>query len=116
MCAHAPAQRGVRLMVDAEHSYFQPAIDEAVMQLQRSFNTRQPTIWSTYQCYRTVPSPLCSPCRHNTLRARPPLASGPTQGARPAPYHRTSSHPFSVDLQIGGNKGGLGGFAGSTQS
>ena len=30
---------GVRLMVDAEHTYFQPCIDQAVLRLQRKYNT-----------------------------------------------------------------------------
>ncbi|BDA48708.1 Proline dehydrogenase 1, mitochondrial [Coccomyxa sp. Obi] len=49
--AEAAAAAGVRLMVDAEHSYFQPAIDHAAMELQRTFNRHTPTIFNTYQCY-----------------------------------------------------------------
>lgn len=41
----------VRLMVDAEHSYFQPAIDSIVAQLQARHNTEHPVIYNTYQCY-----------------------------------------------------------------
>ena len=48
------AQANVRLMVDAEHSYFQPAIDHAAMELQRAYNRHKPTILNTYQCYLQV--------------------------------------------------------------
>lgn len=48
-------EQGVRLMVDAEHSYFQPAIDHAVLRLQRAHNrgTAPPVIFNTYQAYLT---------------------------------------------------------------
>ena len=43
---------GVRLMIDAEHSYFQPAIDNAVLRLQRLHNGGDaPVVFNTYQCY-----------------------------------------------------------------
>lgn len=51
--AEAAAASGVRLLVDAEHSYFQPAIDAVVAQLQRCHNTKEPIIYNTYQCYLT---------------------------------------------------------------
>ena len=38
-------------MIDAEHSYFQPAIDHAAMEVQRRFNAREPVVYNTYQCY-----------------------------------------------------------------
>lgn len=41
----------VRLMIDAEHSYFQPAIDNIVLDLQREFNRSAPRIFNTFQCY-----------------------------------------------------------------
>jgi len=49
--AKAAAASGVRLLVDAEHSYFQPAIDAVVAQLQREHNKEEPRIYNTYQCY-----------------------------------------------------------------
>jgi proline dehydrogenase len=49
--AEAAAASGVRLLVDAEHSYFQPAIDAVVAQLQREHNKDEPRIYNTYQCY-----------------------------------------------------------------
>jgi proline dehydrogenase len=51
--ADAAAASGVRLMIDAEHSYFQPAIDHATTQLQERHNRTVPTIFNTYQCYLT---------------------------------------------------------------
>jgi proline dehydrogenase len=50
LAEHAAAS-GVRLLVDAEHSYFQPAIDAVVAQLQREHNKEEPRIYNTYQCY-----------------------------------------------------------------
>jgi hypothetical protein len=41
----------VRLLVDAEHSYFQPAIDHTVTELQRRHNRDAPRIYNTLQCY-----------------------------------------------------------------
>mmetsp|Transcript_2186 Transcript_2186/g.4489 ORF Transcript_2186/g.4489 Transcript_2186/m.4489 type:complete len:676 (+) Transcript_2186:149-2176(+) len=49
--AEAAVDAGVRLMVDAEHSYFQPAIDSVVTELQRKFNKNEPRVYNTYQCY-----------------------------------------------------------------
>jgi proline dehydrogenase len=45
------SELGVRLMIDAEHTHFQPAIDHAVLQLQRAHNREYPAIFGTYQAY-----------------------------------------------------------------
>jgi proline dehydrogenase len=44
---------GVRLMIDAEHSYFQPAIDNITVGLAKRYNGLDsfPVIFSTYQMY-----------------------------------------------------------------
>ena len=49
--AAAAVEHDVRLLIDAEHSYFQPAIDAVAAQLQRKYNTHHPRIYNTYQCY-----------------------------------------------------------------
>jgi proline dehydrogenase len=47
---HAKAL-GVRLMIDAEHTYFQPAIDHTVLRLSRAHNREYPVVFGTYQAY-----------------------------------------------------------------
>jgi proline dehydrogenase len=42
---------GVSMMIDAEHTYFQPAIDNVAITLMKEFNASRPVIFSTYQMY-----------------------------------------------------------------
>lgn len=48
------AQKGVRLLVDAEQTYFQPCIDHLVFRLQKRHNKMDkpfPIVYNTYQMY-----------------------------------------------------------------
>lgn len=41
----------MRLLVDAEHTYFQPAIDALTINMQQKYNVFEPVVINTYQCY-----------------------------------------------------------------
>lgn len=41
----------VRLMIDAEHTYFQPAIDHVTHTLAKRYNRDRPIVYNTYQLY-----------------------------------------------------------------
>jgi proline dehydrogenase len=50
--AECAAEHNVRLLIDAEQTYYQPAIDNLTISLMKTFNTGDiPVIFNTYQCY-----------------------------------------------------------------
>ena len=49
--ASAALYHRVRLLVDAEQTYLQPAIDCVVLNMQRLANGTFPHVYNTYQCY-----------------------------------------------------------------
>lgn len=44
-------EKGVRIFIDAEHTYFQPAIDHLALQMMRKYNASEPVVYTTYQAY-----------------------------------------------------------------
>ena len=44
-------QGNSRVLVDAEHTYFQPAIDALTIRLQQRCNRQEPVVLNTYQVW-----------------------------------------------------------------
>lgn len=45
-------QKNVGLLIDAEESWIQQAVDDLVLEMMRKFNKTHPVIFNTLQCYR----------------------------------------------------------------
>ena len=58
--ARAAEQKGVTIMIDAEQTYLQPAIDHVVLTMQQRYNKDRPVVFNTYQAY--LKNAACVPC------------------------------------------------------
>ncbi|KAJ6581555.1 FAD-linked oxidoreductase-like protein [Mycena capillaripes] len=94
ICARAQA-RGVRIIIDAEYSWYQPAIDALTLALMRRFNAlgagTQPLVYATFQAYlRRTPAHLAHALR-DAKRHRYALGVKLVRGAYHT--HETAAHP-----------------------
>ncbi|KAG5476463.1 hypothetical protein LSCM1_04169 [Leishmania martiniquensis] len=53
LIASMAKELNVRMLVDAEQTFYQLAIDAIVANLQKTFNKELPVVYNTYQCYLT---------------------------------------------------------------
>ncbi|KAJ7649533.1 FAD-linked oxidoreductase [Mycena polygramma] len=106
ICTRAQA-RGVRLIVDAEYSWYQPAIDALTLALMRRFNalgagTQQPLVYATFQAYlRRTPAHLVHALR-DAQRHKYALGVKLVRGAYHT--HETAAHPVPGPAAAGKGK------------
>ncbi|KAJ7129960.1 FAD-linked oxidoreductase-like protein [Mycena filopes] len=97
ICARAEA-RGVRIIIDAEYSWYQPALDALALALMRRFNTTEPLVYATFQAYlRRTPAHLAHALRDAQTHGYA-LGAKLVRGAYHA--HEAAAHGTARSLSI----------------
>lgn len=60
VCSQASVNK-VRVLVDAEYTYMNPALSLITTALMKKFNQQSAWIWNTHQCYLKVTAKSLSP-------------------------------------------------------
>ncbi|CAM2114859.1 unnamed protein product [Caretta caretta] len=83
-------EAGVRVLVDAEYTYVNPALTLVTLALMGRWNRTQPWVWNTYQCY--LQDCLARLGHQPQLRALPGPAAGAGGSGRAAVPADVASH------------------------
>ncbi|KAF7367645.1 Proline dehydrogenase [Mycena sanguinolenta] len=105
ICTRAEA-RGIRIIIDAEYSWYQPAIDAYTLALMRRFNRldagMQPLVYATFQAYlRRTPAHLAHALR-DAQKHKFALGVKLVRGAYHP--HEIAAHPAASEKQPGSGK------------